>query len=176
MRNQRTTKGWAYILLSMMLIGFALTLIGCKAQSNMTETVRTDYLIKEVHDTMWMERLVYIIDSTRQATSTHERDCTIIRQDAQGNVLGTDRWHSKETNKELSHSKEKFDSVAYYRSIVDSLRRIKSDSTSKEKIVEKELSLWDKAKINFGGWAFVIVAATIIYLTWYIKRKDRQNI
>ena len=70
MRNQRTTKGWAYILLSMMLIGFALTLIGCKAQSNMTETVRTDYLIKEVHDTMWMERLIYIIDSTRQATST----------------------------------------------------------------------------------------------------------
>lgn len=176
MRNQRTTKGWAYILLSMMLIGFALTLIGCKAQSNMTETVRTDYLIKEVHDTMWMERLVYIIDSTRQATSTHERDCTIIRQDAQGNVLGTDRWHSKETNKELSHTKEKFDSVAYYRSIIDSLRRVKNDSISNTIYVEKELSLWDKAKINFGGWAFAIVAATIIYLTWFVKRKDRQNI
>lgn len=177
MRNQRTTKGWAYILLSMMLIGFALTLIGCGSPKTLTKTeYKTEYLTKEVHDTMWMERLVYIIDSTRQATSTHERDCTIIRQDAQGNVLGTDRWHSKETNKELSHTKEKFDSVAYYRSIVDSLRRIKNDSTDNKIYVEKELSLWDKAKINFGGWAFVIVAATIIYLTWYIKRKDRQNI
>ena len=176
MKKQGTSKGWAYILLSMMLIGFALTLIGCKGKEIVAETVKTEYLIKEVHDTLWLERLVYIIDSTRQATSTHERDCTIIRQDAQGNVIGTDRWHSKDTNKELSHSKEKFDSVAYYRSIVDSLRRIKNDSTSKEKVVEKELSLWDRTKIELGGYAFVIVAATIIYLTWYIKRKDRQNI
>lgn len=176
MKKQGTSTGWAYMLLSMMLIGFALTLIGCKAQSNVSEKVRTEYLTKEVHDTLWMERLVYIIDSTRQSTSVHERDCTVVRQDAQGNVIGTDRWHSKDTNKELSHSKEKFDSTAYYRSIVDSLRRIKNDSTSKEKIVEKELSLWDKAKIKFGGLAFALVAATIIYLTWFIKRKDRQNI
>ena len=176
MKKQGTTKGWAYILLSMMLIGFDLTLIGCKAQSNVSEKVRTEYLVKEVHDTLWMERLVYIIDSTRQSTSVHERDCTVVRQDAQGNVIGTDRWHSKETNKELSRSKEKFDSVAYYRSIIDSLRRIKNDSTNNTIYVEKELSLWDKAKIKFGGLAFALVAATIIYLTWFIKRRDRQNI
>ena len=176
MKKQGTSRGWAYILLSMMLIGFALTLIGCKAQSNVSEKVRTEYLVKEVHDTLWKERLVYIIDSTRQATSIHERDCTIIRQDAQGNVIGTDRWHSKDTNKELSHSKEKVDSAAYYRSVIDSLRRIKQDSTYITKVVEKELSLWDRTKIKFGGLAFIIVAATIIYLTWYIKRKDRQNI
>ena len=44
------------------------------------------------------------------------------------------------------------------------------------KKIEKELSLWDRMKVKFGGLAFVIVAATIIYLTWFIKRKDRQNI
>ena len=176
MKKQGTSIGWAYTLLSMMLIGFALTLIGCKGKEIVTESVRTEYLVKEVHDTLWKERLVYIIDSTRQATSIHERDCTVVRQDAQGNVIGTDRWHSKDTNKELSHSKEKVDSTAYYRSIVDSLRRIKQDSTYIEKVVEKELSLWDRTKIRFGGLAFIIVAATIIYLTWYTKRKDRQNI
>ena len=177
MKKQGTSKGWAYILLSMMLIGFTLTLIGCGSKKTLTKTeYKTEYLTKEVHDTLWLERLVYIIDSTRQATSTHERDCTIIRQDAQGNVIGTDRWHSKDTNKELSHSKEKFDSTAYYRSIVDSLRRVKNDSVYIEKVIEKQLSLWDRTKIKFGGLAFIIVAATIIYLTWYIKRKDRQNI
>lgn len=160
----------------MMLIGFALTLIGCKAQGNVSEKVRTEYLVKEVHDTLWKERLVYIIDSTHQATSIHERDCTVVRQDAKGNVIGTDRWHSKDTNKELSHETTKVDSTAYYRSIVDSLRRIKNDSTYIEKVVEKKLSLWDRMKVKFGGLAFIIVAATIIYLTWYIKRKDRQNI
>ena len=175
-REQGTSTGWAYLLLSMMLIGFALTLIGCKGKQSAAERVRTEYVISEVHDTLWTERLVYVIDSTRHATSVHERDCTVVRQDAQGNVIGTDRWHSKDTNKELSHSKEKFDSAAYFRSIIDSLRRIKNDSTSKEKVVEKELSLWDRIKIKFGGLAFVIIAAAIIYLTWFIKRKDRQNI
>ena len=174
--EQGRSIGWAYMLLSMMLIGFALTLIGCKGKENVIERVSTEYAVNEVHDTVWKERLVYVIDSTRHVTSVHERDCTVVRQDAQGNVVGTDRWHSKDTNKELSHSKEKFDSTAYYRSMVDSLRRIKQDPIFITKTIEKELSLSDRTKIKFGGLAFIIVAATIIYLTWYVKRKDRQNI
>lgn len=176
MKKQGTSTGWAYMLLSMMLIGFALTLIGCKSKENMAEKVRVETLIKEVHDTLWLERLIYVIDSTTQSTTKEVRDCTVITQDANGNVLGTDRWHYRDTNKELSHSKEKVDSTAYFRSIIDSLRRIKQDSVNIKKEVEKELSLWDRTKIKFGGLAFCIVAATIIYLTWFIKRKDKQNI
>ena len=176
MKNQGTSTGWAYILLSMMLIGFALTLIGCKGKENMTEKTRVDNLVNEVHDTLWLERLVYVIDSTAQSTIKEVRDCTVIRQDANGNVLGTDRWHYRDTNKELSHSKEKVDSTAYFRSIIDSLRRIKQDSIYITKTEQQKLSLWDSIKIKFGGLAFAIVAATIIYLTWYVKRKDRQNI
>ena len=176
MKKQGTSTGWAYILLSMMLIGFALTLIGCKGKENMAEKTRVDNLINEVHDTLWLERLVYVIDSTAQSTIKEVRDCTVIRQDANGNVLGTDRWHYRDTNKELSHSKEKVDSTAYFRSIVDSLRRIKQDSIYITKTEQQKLSLWDSIKIKFGGLAFCIVAATIIYLTWFIKRKDRQNI
>ena len=176
MKNQGTSTGWAYILLSMMLIGFALTLIGCKGKENMTEKTSVENLIKDVHDTLWLERLVYVIDSTAQSTTKEVRDCTVIRQDANGNVLGTDRWHYRDTNKELSHSKEKVDSTAYFRSIIDSLRRIKQDSIYITKTEQQKLSLWDSIKIKFGGLAFCIVAATIIYLTWYVKRKDKQNI
>ena len=175
--EQGKSIGWAYMLLSMMLIGFALTLIGCKGKENVIERVRTEYAVNEVHDTLWKERLVYIIDSTRHATSVHERDCTVVRQDAQGNVIGTDRWHSKDTNKELSHSKEKFDSAAYFRSVIDSLRRIRNDSTRNTRYEERELSFMDKLKQTLCGaaMAIVIVAAIIIFRTWYIKRKDRQN-
>ena len=176
MKKQGTSTGWAYMLLSMMLIGFALTLIGCKSKENMTEKVRVETLIKEVHDTLWLERLIYVIDSTAQSTTKEVRDCTVITQDANGNVLGTDRWHFKDTSKELSHSKEKVDSTAYFRSIIDSLRRIKQDSIYITKTEQQKLSLWDSIKIKFGGLAFCIVAATIIYLTWYVKRKDKQNI
>ena len=176
MKKQGTSNGWAYILLSMMLIGFALTLIGCKGKQVVTETVRTEYIDRYVHDTIHVENLSQIIDSVRKSVIESRRDCIIIVKDTAGNVINTAQWHFKDTNKELSHSKEKVDSTAYFRSVIDSLRRIKNDSVYTEKTIEKRLSLWDSIKIKFGGLAFCIVAATIIYLTWFIKRKDKQNI
>ena len=176
MKKQGTSKGWAYILLSMMLIGFALTLIGCKGKEIVTETVRTEYIDRYVHDTIRVDNLTQILDSVRESVIESRRDCVVITKDTAGNVINTAQWHFKDTSKELSHSKEKVDSTAYFRSIIDSLRRVKNDSVYVKKEVEKKLPLWDKAKIKFGGLAFCIVAATIIYLTWYVKRKDKQNI
>lgn len=176
MKKQGTSIGWAYILLSMMLIGFALTLIGCKGKEIVTESVRTEYIDRYIHDTIRVDNLTQIIDSVRESVIESRRDCVVIVKDTSGNVINSSQWHFRDTNKELSHSKEKFDSVAYYRSVIDSLRRIKNNSVYIEKVVEKELSLWDRTKVKFGGLAFCIVAATIIYLTWFIKRKDKQNI
>ena len=176
MEKQGTSTGWAYMLLSMMLIGFALTLIGCKGKQIVTETVRTEYIDRYVHDTIRVDNLTQILDSVRESVVESVKDCVVIVKDTAGNVINTAQWHYRDTNKELSHSKEKVDSAAYYHSIVDSLRRIKNDSTYITKTIEKELSLWDRMKVKFGGLAFCIVAATIIYLTWFIKRKDRQNI
>ena len=176
MKKQVSSIGWAYMLLSMMLIGFALTLIGCKGKEIVTETVKTEYVDRYIHDTIRIDNMTQIIDSIRESVIESRRDCVVIVKDTAGNVINTAQWHFRDTNKELSHSKEKVDSTAYYRSVIDSLRRMKQDSKYIEKVVEKKLSLWDRTKIKFGGLAFVIVAATIIYLTWYIKRKDRQNI
>ena len=176
MKKQGTSTGWAYMLLSMMLIGFALTLIGCKGKQIVTETVRTEYIDRYVHDTIRVDNLTQILDSVRESVVESVKDCVVIVKDTAGNVINTAQWHYRDTSKELSHSKEKVDSTAYYHSIVDSLRRIKNDSTYITKTIEKELSLWDRMKVKFGGLAFCIVAATIIYLTWFIKRKDRQNI
>ena len=176
MKKQGTSTGWAYMLLSMMLIGFALTLIGCKGKQIVTETVRTEYIDRYVHDTIRVDNLTQILDSIRESVIESRRDCVVIVKDTTGNVINTSQWHFRDTNKELSHERTKVDSTAYYRSIVDSLRRIKKDSTNNTIYIEKELSLWDRMKVKFGGLAFVIVAATIIYLTWFIKRKDRQNI
>ena len=164
------------MLLSMMLIGFALTLIGCKGKEIVTETVKTEYVDRYIHDTIRVDNLTQILDSIHQSVIESVKDCVIIVKDTAGNVINTAQWHFKDTNKELSHSKEKIDSTAYFRSIIDSLRRIKQDSVYIKKEVEKELSLWNKAKIQFGGVAFVIVAATLIYLTWYIKRKDKLTV
>ena len=176
MKKQGTSTGWAYMLLSMMLIGFALTLIGCKGKEIVTETVRTEYIDRYVHDTIHVENLSQIIDSVRQSVIESRRDCVVIVKDTAGNVINSSQWHFRDTNKELSHETKKVDSTAYFRSVIDSLRRVKQDSVYIKKEVEKELSLWNKAKIQFGGVAFVIVAATLIYLTWYIKRKDKLTV
>ena len=176
MKKQGTSTGWAYILLSMMLIGFALTLLGCKGKQIVTESVRTEYIDRYIHDTIQVDNLTQIIDSIRESVFESRRDCVVIVKDTTGNVINTSQWHFRDKTKELSHERTKVDSTAYFRSIVDSLRRIKNDSTIITQYVEKKLSLWDSIKIKFGGLAFAIVAATIIYLTWYIKRKDRQNI
>ena len=176
MKKQGTSTGWAYILLSMMLIGFALTLLGCKGKQIVTESVRTEYVDRYIHDTIRVDNLTQILDSIRESVIESRRDCVVIVKDTAGNVINSSQWHFRDKNKELSHERTKVDSTAYYRSIVDSLRRIKNDSTIITQYVEKKLSLWDSIKIKFGGLAFCIVAATIIYLTWFIKRKDRQNI
>ena len=176
MKKQGTSTGWAYMLLSMMLIGFALTLIGCKGKQIVTETVRTEYIDRYVHDTIRVDNLTQILDSVRESVIESVKDCVIIVKDTAGNVINTAQWHYRDTSKELSHSKGKVDSTAYFRSIVDSLRRIKNDSTTTTQYVEKKLSLWDSIKIKFGGLAFAIVAATIIYLTWFIKRKDKLTV
>lgn len=176
MKNQGTSTGWAYILLSMMLIGFALTLLGCKGKEIVTTEYKTEYVDRYVHDTIRIDNMTQILDSIRESVIESRRDCVVIVQDTAGNVIYRDRWHYRDTNKELSHERTKVDSTAYYRSIIDSLRRIKKDSTNNTIYIEKELSLWDRIKVKFSGLAFCIVAATIIYLTWFIKRKDRQNI
>ena len=178
MKKQGTSTGWAYILLSMMLIGFALTLIGCKGKQVVMETVRTEYIDRYVHDTIRIGNLTQIIDSVRVSVTESVKDCVVIVKDTAGNVINKAQWHNRDTNKELSHSKETVDSVAYYRSIIDSLRRIKNDTIYIEKV--KETSLWNDIKSEIKqricGLLHIIIAAVIIYLIWYVKRKDRQNI
>ena len=164
------------MLLSMMLIGFALTLIGCKGKQIVTEIVRTEYIDRYVHDTIRVDNLTQILDSIRESVIESRRDCVVIVKDTAGNVINSSQWHFRDTNKELSHETKKVDSTAYFRSVIDSLRRLKIVSTTRTHFVETKLSLWDSINIKFGGLAFCIVAATIIYLTWFIKRKDRQNI
>ena len=164
------------MLLSMMLIGFALTLLGCKGKEIVTESVRTEYVDRYIHDTIRVDNLTQILDSIRESVIESVKDCVVIEIDTAGNVINSSQWHFRDKTKELSHERTKVDSTAYYRSIVDSLRRIKQDSIYITKTEQQKLSLWDSIKIKFGGLAFCIVAATIIYLTWYVKRKDRQNI
>ena len=75
MKKQGTNKGWAYILLSMMLIGFALTLVGCKT---------IEYVPVEVVKTQTKDHLVEVHDSV------YIRDSTVIH--TKGDTVFKDKW------------------------------------------------------------------------------------
>lgn len=164
------------MLLSMMLIGFALTLIGCKGKEIVTESVRTEYVDRYIHDTIHIENMTQIFDSVRESVIESRRDCVVIVKDTAGNVINSSQWHFKDKTKELSHESKKVDSTAYYRSVIDSLRRVKNDSVYITKTIERELSLWERTKVNFGGFAIIVLAAVVIYLIWWAKRKDKLTI
>src|SRR5574344_815253 len=116
MKKQGTSTGWAYMLLSMMLIGFALTLIGCKGKEIVTESVRTEYIDRYIHDTIRIDNLTQVIDSVYKSVIESGRDCVVIVKDTAGNVINSSQWHFRDTSKELSHESTKVDCTAYYRS------------------------------------------------------------
>ena len=107
MKKQGTSTGWAYMLLSMMLIGFALTLIGCKSKEIVTETVRTEYIDRYVHDTIRVDNLTQILDSVRESVIESRRDCGVIVKDTAGNVINSSQWHYRDTSKELPTQRRK---------------------------------------------------------------------
>lgn len=53
MISHKARKRWAYTLISIMIIVYSLTIIGCKAKEKVIETVRTEYkdVYHAVHDT-----------------------------------------------------------------------------------------------------------------------------
>ena len=75
MKNQGTSTGWAYMLLSMMFIGFALTLVGCKT---------IEYVPVEVVKTQTKDHLVEVHDSV------YVRDSTVIH--TKGDTVFKDKW------------------------------------------------------------------------------------
>ena len=77
------------MLLSMMIIGLALTLIGCKGKQIVTEAVRTEYIDRYVHDTIRVDNLTQILDSVYKSVIESRRDCVVIVKDTAGNVINS---------------------------------------------------------------------------------------
>ena len=97
-------------------------------------------------------------DSVVKIDSVHVKDSVIIKQ--AGDTIEIDRWHTEYKDRWRE------------RVLIDSF--IKVDSVSVPYPVEKKLSKWQQAKVDWGGWAMLFVVV-LIFLFLFITLRRRGN-
>ena len=149
----------------------ALILCGCShkmyvpVQSIHTDTV---YMAKKdsihIKDSLILRQIVNVRDSV----AIH--DSVVIVKNEQGEVKERlivryrDRWHATVDNLSLQRQVDRY-----------SLRAIKKDYIEVPKVIERELTRWQKIKMDVGGWAIgamstFILAAVGYILVWLLKK------
>jgi hypothetical protein len=157
----------------------ALILCGCShkmyvpVQSIHTDTV---YMAKRdsvhIKDSLILRQIVNVRDSV----AIH--DSVVIVKNEQGEVKERlivryrDRWHATVDNLTLQRQ------IDRYRASNDSLRAIKRDYIEVPKVIERELTRWQKIKMDVGGWAIGALSATflavIAYIVVWLLKKYRK--
>lgn len=127
-------------------------------------------------DTIYMSRKdsVHIKDSliTRQVINIRDsiaiHDSVVIVKDEQGNIKEKlivryrDRWHATQNNLTLLRL------IDRYKASNDSLRAIMKEHIEAPKVIERELSRWQKIKMDVGGWAIGAMSTFLIAIIGYI--------
>ena len=137
-------------------------------------------------DTIYMSRKdsVHIKDSliTRQVINVRDsvaiHDSVVIVKDEQGNIKERlivryrDRWHATQDNLTLLRL------IDRYKAINDSLSATMMEHIEAPKVVERELSRWEKLKMDVGGWAIgamsTFLLAIIGYIVIWLLKKYRK--
>lgn len=165
------------ILKIALLAAIVLLLASCKTVEYVPiETTHTEYIEKVVLDTAEVNRLRLLVDSVSRSVVIVQKDCTVMTVDKAGNVMMKEQYRDTTKDRLVEHKTREVDSTAYYRNIIDSLRHIKNDTIQKPYPVEKELTMWQQFKVEYGGYMLFIILVTIIYLIWWSKRKDKLTI
>ena len=139
------------------------------------ETVRTEY--KDADTTAIYERLLQSLESRREkevrsdSIVDREREVVVLKEN--GDTARYDReriiYRSTNREKELEVENKMLRDSIY--SLNSRFEAIKSDSIPSIVTVERELSRWEKVKMDFGGMAIgAIIVALCFAVVWLIKR------
>ena len=142
------------------------------------QSIRTDTIYMAKKDS------VHIKDSliTRQVINIRDsiaiHDSVVIIKDEQGNVKEKliiryrDRWHATQDNLTLLRL------IDRYKASNDSLLATMREHIEAPKVVERELSRWEKLKMDVGGWAIgamsTVLLGVIGYIVVWLLKKYRK--
>ena len=138
------------------------------------ETVRTEY--KDADTTAIYERLLQSLESRREkevrSDSIFDREREVVVLKENGDTARHDReriiYRSTNREKELEvENKMLRDSIF---SLNSRFEAIKADSIPSIVTVERELSRWEKVKMDFGGMAIgAIIVALCVAVVWLLR-------
>lgn len=129
--------------------------IGSKAETSDSVIIRDSTIIREK---------IEIRDSTVT------RDSTVIVLDDKGNVIRTELYREKEQFRELNSDH------ILLQAKYDSLLNAKQKVVQVSYPVERELTNWEEAKMNVGGWAIGVFSGILLLgigyvVVWLIKKR-----
>ena len=160
-------------------IFFAVLCVSCSHRVYVpVQSIRTDTIYMSRKDS------VHIKDSliTRQVINIRDsvaiHDSVVIIKDEQGNIKEKlivryrDRWHATQDNLTLQRM------IDRYKASNDSLRATKKEHIEVPKIIKRELTRWQKIKMDVGGWAIGAISATllaaVVYIVVWLLKKYRR--
>ena len=157
----------------------AAVLCGCtRTVYEPVETVRTEYL--KVDTTGLYERMRSFFESQRLKETSSD---SIVDRTKETVVLkenGDTARHDKERivyiashrEKELEHKVGQQDSVI--KALRLQLSSVKSDSVPVPYPVERELSRWERVKVDYGGFALGLVGSVLAVAVAWLAKKFRR--
>lgn len=157
-------KGWLLGLIACAIISM---LCGCRSTKYVpVGSVRTEYKDRVVmrHDT--------VRDSVMRLRDVYRHDSVVYRM--KGDTVYVDRWHTLLQSSSLLNRTEKS------RVMHDTLYVDRTDSVRVPVPVERQLTKWEKTKMDFGTAAMVIAAmaiiAGIVLAVRWIRKRIREDL
>lgn len=162
--EEKAYKGcfWAFVMF-VLTMGIALFFVSCRTQYIPVETIRTE--IKEIHDTLRVkdsiknEKQIIIREADTAEIERLNREYDLKLDKARKTIL----MMLKEKETQSHTEKEVKDSIVY-----------RDKEIQVPYPVEKKLSKWQQAKVDWGGWAMLAVVVIII-LFFVFALRGRGN-
>ena len=133
-----------------LIILLALAIWSCSTAKH----IPVDNLHKSIRqDTVYVRDSVYVSDNTKRNDSIVTKDSIVFVVDESGKILRKELYSQKEIYSNLERE---------YQALQEQYKRLKSekvDTVYKDIpiYIEKDLTPWEKFRMNFGFWAIIAV-------------------
>lgn len=148
------------MIVGILAIAGILCLSGCRARVQYVPVESKS----ETRDSVVVRDSVIEKTIINRKDSISIKDSTVIVLDDKGNLIRTELYREKDRYRELD--------VDYrlLQARYDSLLNVKQVTTQVPYPVERELSRWERMKIEVGGWAIGLLSGCLVIGIGYIVR------
>ena len=142
MEDKRLFTWLGTALLIIMTLTALYVLVGC----------RTKYVTVPEYHKEYINRT----DTFLRSDTLYRLDSVVVRMQGDTTIIEKIRWQNRFVN--------------VYKVKTDTI--MKSDSIRVPYPVEKTLTMWQRAKMDGGGWAMGLITVVIIFvIVWLVRRK-----